>query len=109
MRKKHRNVEHHKLVAMGSNYKYAIQRIQELNQQKVNSPSEKDIKEKYIDYVVRIGQAFAKFDHLERQFLRNEYFAPLPKGWWVPFYSRATYYRIRLNVARKFLFYISMV
>ncbi len=106
---KHRNIEHHKLIAMGSNYNYAIRRISELNKSKTNSPSERDIKEKYINYVICIGQTFLRFNPLEKEFLQNEYFHPLPKGWWETIYPRSTYYRIRLNVARKFLFYLSML
>lgn len=106
---KHRNIEHRKLEAMGSNYNYAIRRISEINKSTYISPSEQDIKEKYIRYVVNIGKTFLRFNPLEKEFLQNEYFAPLPKGWWETIYPRSTYYRIRLNVARKFLFYLSML
>ena len=108
MEKNFRNIEHAKLKTMGSNYNYALRRISELNASKNDSPSEKDIKEKYIIYVLKIGHCFMKFNELEKTFLKNEYFHPLPSGWWIPLFSRSTYYRIRLNVARKFLFFIEM-
>lgn len=106
---KYRNIEHDKLLTIGSNYNYAIKRIRELNKSKPISPSEREIKKKYTDYVLNISKTILKFNELEKEFLQNEYFIPRPKGWWIAIYPRSTYYRIRLNVARKFLFYISML
>jgi hypothetical protein len=109
METKYRNIEHDKLLTIGSNYNYAIKRIRELTRLKPISPSEREIKRKYTNYVISVGKTILKFNELEKEFLQNEYFIPLPKGWWESIYPRSTYYRIRLNVARKFLFYISML
>ena len=105
---KYRNIEHDKLKTMGSNYNYAIKRISEMNRATTMSPSERDIKEMYVRYVMKIGKCYMQFNELEKTFLQNEYFCPLPKGWWMSIYPRSTYYRIRLSVARRFLYLLSI-
>lgn len=109
MEVKHRNVEHNQLVNVGNNYNYAIKRISEMNRARTNSDSEKSIKEMYLRYVLKIGRCMMQCNELEKEFLNNEYFTPLPKGWWIEIYSRATYYRLRLSIARKFLKYLSLL
>ncbi len=101
--KKFRGVEHHKLQAIGSNYNYCLRRIETMIAKGYLSESEKDIYKIYHAYVLNVERCFVEFNCLEKSILEKEYFTPLPPMWWMDIYSRSTYYRLRLNIARKFL------
>ena len=57
----------------------------------------------HLVFQLTVEKCFANFNCLEKSILEKEYFTPLPPMWWVDIYSRSTYYRLRLSIARKFL------
>lgn len=101
--KKLRGVEHHKLQAIAANYNYCLLRIEELRSKKIISNSENEIIRIYQSYIYNVRKCFSRFNGLERTILEREYFTPLPTLWWQHLYSRATYYRLRLSISKKFL------
>lgn len=109
MDKQVRNIEHRKLQAIGSNYNYAVKRIDEIRHYHRITKSQAEIRDYYINYVEHIYKCYVLFNSLERSILEKEYFTPLPKGWWVTIYPKSTYYRLRLNIARRFLDYMVSV
>ena len=43
----------------------------------------------------------------EYQLLENDYLHPSYKDWWLEFYSRSTYYRLRRKMLDEVLFYLT--
>lgn len=108
MEKKLRNVEHKKLLSIADNYNFSLRRIRAIRREIYLTRIYEDLAKFYINYVNEVEKTLKLFDPLEKSILEKEYFTPLAKNWWISLFSRATYYRMRLNVARKFLDNFSM-
>lgn len=100
---KQRAIEHKAMLSIASNFQYSVGRIYQLKDQQTLSASQQDILSLYEKYVAQVVECIYKFNPLERTILEREYFTPLPTGWWEAIYSRSTFYRLRLNITRKFL------
>lgn len=57
----------------------------------------------YQAYVTKVQKAYNKLDSLEQVFINNDFFYQAYPGWWMKFYTRATYYRIRKRSVDRFL------
>ena len=55
------------------------------------------------DYLFLIQEALKRLSQEEQQCLRNDFLSPLSKNWWMEFYSRSTYYRLRYLAIARFL------
>ncbi len=108
MERKTRNVEHKKLQAISSNYHYALKRLSEFEHVEHMTKSQIEIRQIYHHFIETVTKCIFRFNPLERSVLDHEYFAPISKLWWVNTYSRSTYYRIRLNIARRFIEYMEL-
>lgn len=53
-------------------------------------------------YIQKVKNAYLKLDGLEQRFIDNEFFSNDDPSWWVRFYTRATFYRIRLQSMKHF-------
>ncbi len=58
--------------------------------------------DEYERYVLKVRTAYLKLDGLEQRFINNEFFTNDDPSWWVRFYTRATFYRIRLQSIKHF-------
>lgn len=82
-----------KLVA--TNYSYC------LFKKRVTTSKEED--EICTLYIARVNKALESLDNVQKYFLNNSYFNNKDKFWWVPLYSKTTYYRIRNDALKVFL------
>lgn len=54
-------------------------------------------------YVYHIEQALDDLDSDERIILTHENLENAPKNWWMDYYSKSTYYRIKHRAYRRFI------
>lgn len=54
-----------------------------------------------------IETVFNELDFDQYQLLENDYLHPSYKDWWLEFYSRSTYYRLRRKMLDEVLFYLT--
>ncbi|MCF0116917.1 MAG: hypothetical protein HUJ61_02580 [Bacilli bacterium] len=98
-----RGVEHQKLQSIANNYNYSLKRVRDIEKHFKDSKIKDELMEFYVFYIESVQKVFREFDPLEKDILEKEYFTPLDKNWWMTSFSRATFYRIRLNITRRFL------
>ena len=55
------------------------------------------------DYLFLIHETLRRLTHEEQRLLRNDFLSPLSKNWWMEFYSKSTYYRLRHLAVDRFL------
>lgn len=104
--KRSRGVEHRRLISIAGNYNYSLERIRQLKRQRHISESEREILSSYQNYVLSIDKSFSNINGLDEMILKREYFNRQDKKWWVTLFSRATFYRLRLNATKRFLNYV---
>jgi hypothetical protein len=54
-------------------------------------------------YVFNIEQALEELDHDEHAILTHENLENAPKNWWMDYYSKSTYYRIKHRAYKRFI------
>ena len=54
-------------------------------------------------YVYNIEQALDDLDHDERTIITHENLENAPKNWWMDYYSKSTYYRIKQRAYKRFI------
>ena len=57
----------------------------------------------YLDLKVKIDYILLQLDKVLSQIIYNEYFAPNNDNWWVYYYSKSTYYRLKNKAMDCFL------
>ena len=55
------------------------------------------------DYLFLIQESLRRLTHEEQRLLYNDFLSPLSKNWWMEFYSKSTYYRLRHLAVDRFL------
>jgi len=55
------------------------------------------------EYLFLIHETLRRLTHEEQRLLRNDFLLPLSKNWWMEFYSKSTYYRLRHCAVDRFL------
>ena len=55
------------------------------------------------DYLFLIDETLSRLSVEEQSVLRNDFLSPLSKNWWMEFYSKSTYYRLRHLAVDRFL------
>lgn len=103
MQKQTRGLEHRIITTIGENYLYALKRISDLKRERNLSNSQKEIFDIYQKYVKWVEKALSQLDNLELYLMKNEYLTPFNKGWWIAYYPRSTFYRLRLRMSKKFI------
>ena len=55
------------------------------------------------DYLFLIHETLGRLSEEEQSVLRNDFLSPLSKNWWIEYYSKSTYYRLRHCAVDRFL------
>lgn len=55
------------------------------------------------DYLFLIHETLRRLSQEEQSVLRNDFLSPLSKNWWMEYYSKSTYYRLRHCAVDRFL------
>ncbi|NTW96873.1 MAG: hypothetical protein HGB31_09680 [Erysipelotrichaceae bacterium] len=54
-------------------------------------------------YLFLIQEALKRLSQEEQRLLSNDFLSPLSKNWWMEYYSKSTYYRLRYLAVDRFL------
>jgi len=54
-------------------------------------------------YLFLIQETLKRLSEEEQRVLRNDFLSPLSKNWWMEYYSKSTYYRLRYLAVDRFL------
>jgi len=54
-------------------------------------------------YLFLIQEALKRLSQEEQRLLCNDFLSPLSKNWWMEYYSKSTYYRLRYLAVDRFL------
>jgi hypothetical protein len=54
-------------------------------------------------YLFLIQEALKRLSQEEQRLLCNDFLSPLSKNWWMEYYSKSTYYRLRYLAIDRFL------
>jgi hypothetical protein len=54
-------------------------------------------------YLFLIQEALKRLNQEEQRLLVNDFLSPLSKNWWMEYYSKSTYYRLRYLAVDRFL------
>ncbi len=63
----------------------------------------KRLKPSDADYLFLIGETLKRLTREEQALLHNDFLSPLSKNWWMEYYSKSTYYRLRHCAVDRFL------
>lgn len=55
------------------------------------------------DYLFLIEACLKRLTQEEQRLLHNDFLSPLSKNWWMEYYSKSTYYRMRHLAVDRFL------
>lgn len=64
---------------------------------------QKSLKPCDTDYLFLIQETLKRLTHEEQALLHNDFLSPLSKNWWMEYYSKSTYYRLRHCAVDRFL------
>lgn len=89
-----------KLEEIADYFFYAKRKISEINYEDSKS---------YFDFLNRVERAYSKLNDIEKNLINNEFFFQEYSQWWVPLYSKATFYHYKKETMQRFLeaFYAS--
>ena len=69
----------------------------------VLSDSNKKSRNLYESYISDVQNAIKAMDGVDKRIIRNEIFNIAQPMWWIPYYSKSTYYRLRKKAIERFL------
>ena len=91
-------MEDYVISSEGVNISIFIQRVADLYfsaQQTIKTHHDDSEYIEAKNFIDKVKRAYEKLDYLERLFINNDFFYEQYPMWWMSYYSRSTYYRIR--------------
>lgn len=93
------NDQTHLITFHATIYRSLLSRLRygnEINQESELLPCDKD-------YLFLIQESLKRLTAEEQRILNNDFLLPISKNWWMDYYSKSTYYRLKYLAVSRFL------